>query len=383
MTFNPILHGLRGMAAMMVLLYHWKESYPAFAGAYRQLPFLGTKWNLFLPADFGWMGVHWFFVLSGYLLSANIWHRPLNAMEVRQFWERRFVRIYPAVWVQIPIILLAIYGVNGYLDVRWQSLLGNALLWVVPYTGGVAAYNGVWWTLPIELGFYLLLPALMGFYRRFGWTVTFWLVAAISSGWKLWVILDHEGANYHSAMPWMRALPAALIVFLCGFYVSHRQHLGRPQRAGAGPWLLLGVVALFYGWLQLLIQHRKTIFFEPGLLAASDPVMAALIAAVIAVLLRPDMAHSWVNRILASRPMHWLGEWSYGIYLWHYLCLRWIPKLFPGDWGGVNNSAFALAACLLFTLPAAALSYFLVERPALAWLARRQETRRSAATPPH
>ena len=379
MNFNPILHGLRGMAAMMVLLYHWKESYPAFAGAYRQLPFLGTQWNLFLPVDFGWMGVLWFFVLSGYLLSANLWHKPLSAMEVRHFWERRFARIYPAVWIQLPILLWLTASVVGTLEVRWESLVGNIVLWVVPFGGGVSPYNAVWWTLPIELGFYLVLPALLLLYRRMGWPLTLLLAVAIAAGWKLWVIAGNEGSNYRGSLALMRSLPGALFVFMCGFYISHRQHHARLLRHGAGPWLLLLVLALFYGWIQYLIQHRKTILFEPGLLALNDPILAMLIAAVIALLLRPDMAHSLINRVLSSRPMHWLGELSYGIYLWHYPCLRAMPKLFPGHWGGVENSAFALVACLLFTLPAAALSYFLVERPVLTWLAKRQNARRQAA----
>ncbi|MEZ5701266.1 MAG: acyltransferase [Burkholderiaceae bacterium] len=379
MNFNPILHGLRGMAAMMVLLYHWKESYPAFAGAYRQLPFLGTQWNLFLPVDFGWMGVLWFFVLSGYLLSANLWHKPLSAMEVRHFWERRFARIYPAVWIQLPILLWLTAIVAGPLAVRWESLVGNFVLWVVPFGGGVSPYNAVWWTLPIELGFYLVLPAVLLFYRRLGWP----------SPCCWWWPSQRPGSSGSSratkgqlpGFPGPDALPARCAVCLHVRLLHQPPPAPRPASAArGGPWLLLLVLALFYGWIQYLIAHRKTILFEPGLLALNDPILAMLIAAVIALLLRPDMAQSWINRLLSSRPMHWLGELSYGIYLWHYPCLRAMPKLFPGHWGGVENSAFALVACLLFTLPAAALSYFLVERPVLTWLARRQNARRLAAT---
>lgn len=372
MTFNPILHGLRGMAALLVLLYHWKENYPAFAGTYRQLTFLGEKWNFFLLMDFGWMGVHWFFVLSGYLLSANIWHRPLTVRVTQHFWARRFARIYPAVWIQALLLLSLGYWLTGTADLRWDKLINNLLLWLAPLPGGDVPYNGVWWTLPIELGFYLVLPAWMLIYRRVGWAKTLWLVLGISVGWRLWVLAPSAGPNFHHTLPLLRALPGSLILFMLGFFISHLQHKTTLHNRGSGRWLLLIVVLLFYAWMQLLIDHRKTIAFEPVLLAANDPVIGLMIAAVIWVLLRPDMGKAWVNRFLASRPMHWTGELSYGIYLWHYPCLRLLPKIFPRHWGGMENSALALAICLVFTLVAAALSYFLVEKPVLNWVAKRQ-----------
>lgn len=381
MTFNPLLHGLRGMAAILVLLYHWKDAYPAFAGTYRQLHFLGTPWNLFLPIDFGWIGVHWFFVLSGYLLAANVWSAPLSAVDIRRFWARRFCRIYPAVWAQIVVLLWMSYALTGLPDFSWLQLLGNLLLWLSPFPGGVAMYNDVWWTLPIELSFYLCLPFLVLMYRRIGFMNTFLVTVVITFGWRIWVAVLHDQDNLRSALPVMRALPGSLCLFMGGFLLNHLQRLAGFQHRGSGRVLLAVVLIAFYGWLHLLIAHRKTIWYEPWLLVATDPVIGVLITCIMAILLRPDMQTGLIHRVLTTRSMHWLGEFSYGIYLWHYPVLRFLPKLLPGAWSGAGGGALALLACLLITLPLAALSYFLIERPALAWLSQRQRQRSHRQTP--
>jgi peptidoglycan/LPS O-acetylase OafA/YrhL len=77
----------------------------------------------------------------------------------------------------------------------------------------------------------------------------------------------------------------------------------------------------------------------------------------------------WAGRWLASRPLLWLGKISYSLYLWHLPVIAWVAwqsgELAAGDFWPY------FAACLLLVLVVASASWWLVERPAQAWAARR------------
>ena len=226
LAFNPVLHGLRGLAAMAVLLYHWRGSYPALAKAWQDLPFLGTTWDPLFLVQFGWIGVNWFFVLSGYLLAANLWRATLNPGQVLHFYQRRALRIYPGLWAQLLILLPFVYLTGLVSDFRWQQVLGNALLWFAPMPGGTAIYNGVYWTLPLELSFYLALPFMILFYRRTGvWTL---LLAslAITLVWRFGIAgLHHSSFSFHPSLLFIRnVLPGVLFVFATGMTLNVSEH---------------------------------------------------------------------------------------------------------------------------------------------------------------
>ena len=111
--FNPILHSLRGCAACAVVLFHWEQHFPAAALWLQQ----------FFPADtvldptsyigFGWMGVPLFFILSGWLLGAQVLANEPSPQFLRRFWLRRFLRIYPAVWAELLVLLLVAGAIPG------------------------------------------------------------------------------------------------------------------------------------------------------------------------------------------------------------------------------------------------------------------------------
>lgn len=359
--FIPVLHGLRGLAALAVLLFHWEGSFPGLSDALKEVPFAGTTWDLLWPVRFGWIGVNWFFVLSGFLLAGNLWNTTMTAPVVAQFWQRRLLRIYPAVWLQLGVLLLFLQAVGLLRNFDPGQAIGNALLWLFPLPGGVVPYNGVYWTLPLELSFYLALPLLLVLLRRTG-LVTFLLAAlAISLTWRLGIAwLHHAGSPHAISLMFIRnVLPGMLFVFAIGMAINPLRQRLQPRWPSG--WLL----ALFA--LQLALMHAFSDFSGVALqdhpfLLVFDLVLSVVIAATIALLLQPPGWLAW----LSSKPLVWLGEVSYGVYLWHFPVQRLLPRLWPDPWLGTpEGSLAALGISLALTLPLAAASYHWIEQPAL------------------
>ncbi len=309
-------------------------------------------------------------MLSGYLLAATIWNRPLTRHDVVQFWQRRFMRIYPAVWVQLAISIVATYAFLGsfqFLEAR--QLVGNFLLWLAPLPGGVNMYNGVWWTLPVELLFYLLLPLLLLCQRRWGlWPIVV-MALLVSLGWRAGVAQLHAGESLQRYAYLLKAFPGMLFLFVAGLSINHwagSAHLA-VRRA-----LLLPAVAIYVALLWLLDANKAVLEKGGPLLVTWDLLAGLSIALVIAALIHPGKSLRWLGSTVLVR----LGDWSYGIYLWNFPVLRWLPKLLPLPWNTVEGSAGALGLCLVITLLLAFASHEWVEKPALAWLARRQRAPR-------
>ncbi|RLA00462.1 MAG: hypothetical protein DRQ47_09465, partial [Gammaproteobacteria bacterium] len=86
-TFNPALHGLRGVAAMAVVFFHWAQFYPAIPNKL-DFEFLGQNWDFSLWFDMGGFGVALFFVLSGYLLGGQLSQKALTKESITRFWQR-------------------------------------------------------------------------------------------------------------------------------------------------------------------------------------------------------------------------------------------------------------------------------------------------------
>ena len=85
--FNPSVHGLRGIAALAVLLFHWGFDIGFFPEARRS--WVVSEWDFGFALDYGWLGVPLFFVLSGYLLTAQLQRRELTRLVVGRFWLAR------------------------------------------------------------------------------------------------------------------------------------------------------------------------------------------------------------------------------------------------------------------------------------------------------
>ena len=350
-VFYPALHALRGFAALWVMLFHvW------FFSGERHMPF-----GVDAVFRHGWVGVHLFYALSAFLLTSHL----LKSQKPRYgaFFLRRFLRIYPAYWAQLTVLLLigGVFALDA--GVAWRYWPEHLLMAFNLPPRFVTPLNGVWWTLPIEFLFYLLLPALLWCLRRTG-MATFLLLAMAATVLFRWSLFHLLG---EAPVALIEQLPGVLSVFAAGMVaaaVLARHSLRLPRWAAP---LALGAMGL---WAWPLLADPEGYWNGSPLLFTWGSVNALLIALLLlSVYDRGRNTAGW-------RLLVWLGETSYGIYLWHLPVILGLLQFAP-----VLGSSFSalLIAATPPTLVLAWLSLRMVERPAIR-LGRRLSAR--PAEPP-
>ena len=349
----PLVDALRAIAALLIVGYH-----VAFVSG--GLGPEGTgPWLSGLN-----VGVPLFFVISGFLL-----YRPWVATRLaatappstRVYALRRALRILPAYWVALVLIVLLL-GREGVFE--WPGVLvylGLAQAYdPTRFTGGI----GQAWTLTVEVAFYAALPLLALAARRLrgpalrGEWLLIGTLVAVSVVWRAVVLATVDPAD-PAYFPLLVALPAQLDVFAGGMALAVLSAAGREWRGAAAGWL---VAAAAYAALVLL---------RPDGLGARIVVEHELQAIVALGLLAPAVcgAGGPVRGLLAWRPLAWVGLVSYGIYLWHLDVLRELAEH--------DLPVPVLAACgLALSIGFGAASWYGLERHAV------RLGRRAAGAPP-
>lgn len=360
----PALTGLRGVAALGVFAVH----------AYQLAGQPGT-----LPAPVGWLfamggtGVDVFFVLSAFLLSLP-WLRAarenLPPPSLHRYALRRIARVLPAYEMQLLLLLLAdMAGIGGSLawrDATIGEVVAHLLLWINAWPL-VPARLPPWWTLPVELGFYLLLPWLVTLLApgRRRWLV---VLAAVSLGWR-W-LLTQAGLPRIEEVMWVDALPGRLHQFLVGmlaaeFWVRNRQRIGpwSERLAWAAAAVFVALPAL--GFVAGDRAYVGGVSADP-LLQAWHLFSALVVGALlVALACRPRI----FSTVLSAAPLRAVGELSYSFYLWHYPVLV-LMRAAPGSGSGPADFVGFVVPGLIASIAVATASWWLVERPAQAWSVR-------------
>jgi peptidoglycan/LPS O-acetylase OafA/YrhL len=288
----PALDGLRGVAALMVIAYH-------FGG--RDYTWLS-----------GWTGIQVFFVLSGFLITTLALREESSAgrVSLRNFWVRRFFRILPAYLVVLLAMILTTYRRGGS---DW-TLLQEALPNYWTFTNEFGHPESPWmlsWTLGIEQKFYLLWPLL-----AFG--------VALSSQIRLAAIGLVAGILTIAASTWGHApgSPASYVSILVGCTLAVLMHtragfnLLRPLMKTTGRTIVLVVFLL----AQLLVARSYASVGELTTL-----VYVVVVAAVLPGLVTDGAAAT----ALSTRPLRWLGARSYSLYLCQVLAAWTVYALLP------------------------------------------------------
>jgi len=357
-TFNPALHGLRGVAAMAVVFFHWAQFYPAIPNKL-DFEFLGQNWDFSLWFDMGGFGVALFFVLSGYLLGGQLSQKALTKESITRFWQRRLLRIYPAFWFQLAILLVIGIFIGSYHLNTWGDGIRHILLWVNMPPWMMPPLNNVWWTLPLELSFYLFLPLLIFIQRKIGIIKTILFCFLVTIAWRVLIMQLYEGSYFVTVLPILDALPGSLATFSAGMAIVFVPKIDPRFKKIL---LVLSIIA-FYILAKIIDANVDSYWTGHWLLIVFNPVMAIVLATILYTVLSPFCG----IRFLSSKAFIWLGEVSFGIYLWHYPILQFMQKFWPELQRDPLQNIGALIICLTATFAIAHFSFRCIEQPIMHW----------------
>lgn len=360
-AFLPALEGMRGLAALGVLLTH-----VAFQTGATAIPVLGRLLERF---D---MAVAVFFALSGFLLwrpHALAARGQSEAPTLGYYLRHRIARIVPAYWVVVCAVLILVPAAADTAGV--QVWLSNLLLLQVfvplTLTDGLTQM----WSLSVEVAFYIVLPLLAWLLHRLrGRAARARVPAVLTLGLVClsWNFIPVPTPDAIHADNW---LPAYLPWFAGGMLLA--ELLCDERRAswrrilGNQPLMWAVAITAFVASATELGGVAGLTRAEPWQYAAKMGLGAVIGFALLAplVLGPADKPHRW----LTSAPAAMAGRWSYGIFIWHLAVLSVIFPVF-GILPFHGDFLVVLALTVAFTLPIAAASHALVEEPCRQWARR-------------
>ena len=363
----PLVDGVRALAALAIVVTHASFLSNGFSTAWYR--------PLVLRLD---VGVSIFFVIAGFLLF-----RPYVAAHVDgirrpgygRYLFRRALRILPGYWVALSVLALA--GLVS-LDSRFWEQYG-----LVQVYDRIEVFNGIVaaWSLATEAAFYLLLPVLVSILmldraatRRARvrtaalMTVVLW---AWSASFTLWL---RAGQGSRPSI-WFNALPGTLDWFALGMGLAvlsvavtgaerPPQIVALLERRPGVSWLAAAGVFLY---VSLAIGASGPFGLAPstGGYVLRHLLYGAIAVLVVAPAVFSRRAGTVVQRVLGHPIVSGLGVISYGIFLYNGPFVVWIGNHHALGLGAGRPFLGDLLVTLALTIPAAALSYRLIERPLL------------------
>jgi peptidoglycan/LPS O-acetylase OafA/YrhL len=338
------IQGMRAIAVSAVVLFHVRPG--------------------FFPG--GFVGVDVFFVISGFLITGALL-REIDArgtLGLARFWGRRIRRLMPAATVVIIATLLA--AASTLPMSQWATLAKEALASTLSVENWVLASNAVsylqssslpspfqhFWSLSVEEQFYILWPIVMlamvfvarasgvGLRAAARYAVPFLAIASFA--YSIVVSNSAPDLAYFSSFTrsWELLLGASLALWIPNLALGRRTGMAALfvglGAIGASIWLINSSLP-FPGFAALLPTLGAAAVIAGGTVAATNPVRS----------------------VLESRPVTFIGDISYSLYLWHWPVVVVTSAVI----GSVALPIWAVAGIILVSISLAALSKRFIEDP--------------------
>jgi peptidoglycan/LPS O-acetylase OafA/YrhL len=294
----------------------------------------------------GYLGVDIFFVLSGYLITTLLAseYRATGTVSLARFFGRRVLRIIPAMWTMIAVVVLCVSLSGGI--VQWPAVSAASLFYIdiieAAYGGGSDWVIGHLWSVATEERFYLSWPLILLAVMKYRPTFAVWV-----------------------ALAFVAASVLADIILLAIHSPSHRIYDGfdvRTVQLFIGCLLALSNItpdisnlASRFVWIPVTIISSLLLTLKAET-AVSIPGLFMMDAVLVAWILIAVRSGSPINTALGIPIVVWVGRISYGLYVWHFpivVLMRQYGSTIP--W---------IVAGIVLSVAIAAVSYEMIEKPA-------------------
>jgi peptidoglycan/LPS O-acetylase OafA/YrhL len=347
--YIPALNGLRGIAALLVMFFHY-----------------------FL-LDFGWVGVQLFFVLSSFLITGILAReREVSTGNyLKTFYGRRCLRIFPLYYTFFAIILLidAISGLPpNVMAIWWWGVTHTYNLGLAVNTGLSNFFLTHIWSLNVEEQYYLLWPVLIYFLPARWLPRLLWACLLLAPALRaathivatqVWDVTDPAVSVYVMPLSYLDAFAAGGLVALGHFRCCRRKLLAYTAIAIAAG--LINAYMLASSPVVLRADLGYPIYMSAGFQYIWGYTILSLL---FAALIGSVVTHRGDYRWLEFGALEYLGKISFGLYLLHRPVVAlalWLVGASGLDLKPYDLSFAAL--CVALTIGIAALSYRYLEYP--------------------
>lgn len=337
---------VRAVATVAVFMFHAGYLLPLSAAS-------AINWTK-LITDGGTVGVSIFFVLSGFLLFYQLFktQAPLTKARLKEYVKKRLLRILPLYYFSLFFIALVLNGDIFFSGSGLEAILYN-LFFLRKIksggTGGALTINPVYWTLVVEMHFYILLPIFYHIFYKYRKITLFILLALTGLAYRIFLVtfIDHPG------MQLLRLTPANFDYFALGMLGAYLL-VRRPawlQSIGRS-YLQVGALGLFFALVY---------FYDFNFAPTWEYVFAPLLLGIIVVGIMLSFlvnSETMIAKIVTTRPVIFIAKISFSIYVWHAIIIQRVETL-------ALPNGFKFIIDVALTLAIATVSYYAIEWPFL------------------
>jgi exopolysaccharide production protein ExoZ len=329
------LQVFRGMAALIVLLHHG-----VIIMANHEFKYLNTIFNV------GWVGVDFFFVLSGFIIYYTCNTYIGRREKTKEYLIKRLIRIYPIYWLITIGVLLMYKIMNHERNFNLDQIIKSILL----FPQSDIPIVSVSWTLVYEIFFYLMFGLIIYTNKKLGKIICMiWILGILLNSFK---IIDMNGYFYLNFL-----FSNNNIEFIIGCFVAY--YILNYSLKYSGILILLGLLAFIYSWINVIEGDIIRGSTESMLMFGTSCGLLVLASASIDLNSKPT-----IPKILLI-----LGDASFSIYLTHIYIFGFLNQIFLKF--NVINPLLAFGIMVIITVILGIFFYYFIEKPMLSFIKER------------